>query len=96
MRIDALIWHPRLSNLQVAIECDGYEFHSGRDTFTSDRQRDRHLSVLGVQVFRFSGREIYSDPVAAVVPLYDLLFSAKDKASGYPQPGFDSPLSQQN
>jgi REase_MTES_1575 len=96
MRLDALIWHPKLSNLQVAIECDGYEFHSDKDTFTSDRQRDRHLSALGVQVFRFSRREIYADPVAAVVPLYDLLFSAKNKALVGPQPGLDSPPSQRN
>lgn len=73
IRIDALIWRPDRPDLLVAVECDGYAYHSSKQSFTQDRQRDRRLSSFGVRVFRFSGSEINRDPPQAVGELYNYL-----------------------
>lgn len=49
---------------KVAIELDGYEWHSSREQFTKDRQRQREIEMLGWRVVRFSGREVVKNPSA--------------------------------
>ncbi|WAC74736.1 DUF559 domain-containing protein [Roseateles sp. SL47] len=60
-RVDLYIWCPAQPKLQMIVECDGYEFHGNKDSFTADRQRDRNLQRAGYQVFRFSGTELFND-----------------------------------
>ena len=45
-------------SLQIAIYCDGYEFHQSRKRFKEDRQQSRELQLRGWCVLRFAGREI--------------------------------------
>lgn len=58
---------------KVAIELDGYEHHSDRDTFTSDRQRDRALQRDGWRVLHFSGREVHQNADACVHEVYAVI-----------------------
>jgi hypothetical protein len=44
---------------KVAIECDGYEFHSTREQITNDNIRMRKLESKGWRVLRYSGSELY-------------------------------------
>ena len=53
-------------SLQIAIYCDGYEFHSERDPFQKDRQQSRELQLRGWCVLRFAGREILNETDAVV------------------------------
>ena len=53
-------------DLQIAIYCDGYEFHSERDPFQKDRQQSRDLQLQGWCVLRFAGREILNETDAVV------------------------------
>jgi hypothetical protein len=46
---------------KTAIELDGYEWHSSREQFTKDRQRQREIERLGWGFIRFSGSEINTD-----------------------------------
>jgi very-short-patch-repair endonuclease len=48
--------------------------HSDKDRFKADRQRDRALKALGYDVFRFSGSEIYADPINAPYELAPYLW----------------------
>lgn len=43
---------------RLIVEVDGYEFHSSRDDFESDRRRDAVLSSRGYRVLRFSYRQV--------------------------------------
>jgi len=43
---------------RLVVEIDGYEYHSSRDDFESDRRRDAMLSALGYRVLRFSHRQV--------------------------------------
>ena len=53
-------------SLQIAIYCDGYEFHQSRKRFKEDRQQSRELQLRGWCVLRFAGREILYETDAVV------------------------------
>ena len=53
-------------SLQIAIYCDGYEFHQSRKRFKEDRQQSRELQLRGWCVLRFGGWEILNETDAVV------------------------------
>ena len=53
-------WSPRL----LIVECDGHDFHERtKEQASKDRARDRELQQMGHTVFRFTGADLYRDPV---------------------------------
>lgn len=48
--------------VRIALEVDGYAFHSDRDTFEHDRQRGNHLLALGWQILHTTAGEIRRNP----------------------------------
>ncbi|GFM19152.1 MULTISPECIES: type IV toxin-antitoxin system AbiEi family antitoxin domain-containing protein [Mycobacteriaceae] len=54
---------------KVAIEVDGFAFHSDADAFQIDRQRQNDLVLLGWQVLRFTWLDLtaYPDRVIALI-----------------------------
>lgn len=48
---------------RLAIEADGYEFHSSREAFERDRSRQNQLIISGWKVLRFTWRQLHEDPV---------------------------------
>jgi len=47
---------------QVIVEVDGYETHGTRDSFESDRARDRALTAAGWLVIRVTWRQLRDEP----------------------------------
>lgn len=48
----------------LVVECDGHDFHERtKEQAARDRKRDRDLSLKGYDVFRFTGSELWRDPV---------------------------------
>jgi very-short-patch-repair endonuclease len=48
----------------LVVECDGHDFHERtKAQAASDRARDRTLQELGFTIYRFTGSEIYRDPM---------------------------------
>ena len=48
----------------AVVECDGHDFHERtKEQARRDRSRDRRLQDAGYRVFRFTGSEIYRDPL---------------------------------
>lgn len=45
----------------VAIECDGFEYHSSPLQLAHDDAKERDLLASGFSVFRFTGKEIWND-----------------------------------
>lgn len=43
---------------RLAIECDGYEFHSDRERFEKDRERDRDLLAIGWTAMRLTWTDL--------------------------------------
>jgi very-short-patch-repair endonuclease len=60
---DMYFWIPKHPEINVIVECDGFPYHSSEEKFTSDRQRDRAFKAQGYDVLRFSGSEVYDDPI---------------------------------
>ncbi len=74
MRPDITIWLPEDPEFKLVIECDGFQYHSNRESFVADRQRDRLLQKNGYKVHRYSGLEIYHKPVETGYDLCQYLF----------------------
>lgn len=69
-RLDYLI---EGDQLQVAVELDGYEFHSDRPAFTYDRLRQNDLAAAGYTMLRFSYDAVRCDTHRCVQQLQALL-----------------------
>lgn len=59
--------------LLVAVELDGYEFHSSRDAFTYDRLRQNDVQAAGRTIVRFSYDAIRHDAGRCVAQLQAML-----------------------
>lgn len=57
---------------KIAIEIDGFDFHSSKTQMTRDYQRQRQLEANGWRVIRFTGSEIYNDAQACVAEVVRL------------------------
>lgn len=58
---------------RLVVETDGYAFHSGRDAFERDRERDQRLAVAGYVVVRFTYNQVALTPEAVAHRLRRLL-----------------------
>lgn len=77
---------------QIAIELDGYTFHSSRDAFTYDRLRQNDLASLGYVVIRFSYDAIRTDTARCVAQMQAALaLDAALAALIDPQPTVETP-----
>lgn len=64
---------PNNKTINIAVECDGHEFHEKTKTQARhDKQRERALIKEGYTVVRFTGSEIYADPHKCADELYDV------------------------
>ncbi|MFI0779270.1 DEAD/DEAH box helicase family protein [Streptomyces sp. NPDC021212] len=59
--------------LQLAVELDGFAFHSDRAAFTYDRLRQNDLAATGLTVLRFSYDAVRGDTARCVAQLQALL-----------------------
>ena len=46
---------------KLAVELDGYAYHSSKEAFVKDRERQRRLTAAGWTFVRFAGKEITDD-----------------------------------
>lgn len=67
-RVDFLLWIQQDDRgAGLIVECDGHEFHEKtKEQAARDKKRDRELLAAGFPVMRFTGSEIYRDPVGCV------------------------------
>ncbi len=47
----------------LLIECDGKEFHSSPEQVENDRRKNALAAAAGIDLIRFTGAEIYRDPM---------------------------------
>jgi very-short-patch-repair endonuclease len=84
VRTDLFVYVPADTDFNLVVECDGFQYHSTKEKFVADRQRDRLLKKNGFDVLRFSGSEIYKDPAKAGIELYQYLQGLRMKR--FPEP----------
>lgn len=89
IRADWVAWTPDSFKRGVVIECDGYAYHSNRNSFNRDRRRSRELQKLGFTVMNFSGAEINKDPLGCGEEIYKYTrqFFTEERTHFYPVVG---------
>lgn len=55
----------------IIIECDGYEFHKTKKQMSSDYERETNLKLDGYDIIRFTGSQIYNEPLECIKKVYD-------------------------
>lgn len=60
-RIDSLLVDFLWRDRRLIVETDGYKYHSGREAFEDDRNRDLRLKALGYEVVRLSYRQVVEE-----------------------------------
>lgn len=73
IRADFYIWVPNDPSVKIIVECDGFQFHNSKASFINDRKRDRLFQLNGYRVIRYSGSEIWNDPIEVSSNLFDML-----------------------
>ena len=63
----------RCPMLELAIEVDGYAYHSGDDRFQRDRTRQNALIAAGWRVLRFTWADLADRPDYVVAQILQLL-----------------------
>lgn len=63
----------------LALEVDGYAFHSSRTAFERDRLRDAELQAAGLRVMRVTWRQIVDAPEAVVARLAQALAQPRER-----------------
>lgn len=49
---------------KLIVECDGHDFHERtKEQAARDRDRDRQAQLSGIEIFRFTGSELWRDPL---------------------------------
>ena len=54
---------------KVAIEADGWAFHSDREAFQDDRERQNNIALLGWQVLRFTWLDLTEYPQRVIAEI---------------------------
>lgn len=61
-----------ISVAKVAVEVDGHDFHEKtKEQAKHDKAKDRELQRCGLIVFRFTGSEVWHDPVKVAAEVVD-------------------------
>lgn len=56
----------------IVVECDGHNFHERtKDQARHDKERDRWMLSKGIRVFRFTGSEIFADPIKCAMEVVE-------------------------
>jgi very-short-patch-repair endonuclease len=63
-KADFVLSCPSISKKKAIIECDGHNFHERtKEQAARDRSRDRAAQEAGYMMLRYTGSEIYRDPL---------------------------------
>lgn len=65
---------------KLAIEIDGHEYHKTKKQRTHDAKRARELTALGWDVIRFTGSEVYQNPIKCALQAKKIIYQKTGNA----------------
>lgn len=82
-KADFLLWFHMGRHIGgIAVECDGHAFHEkNKEQASRDKARDRTFLKAGFPVMRFSGSDIFKDPLACAADVREALAPILDRVS---------------
>lgn len=77
-KADFLLWFSYKGQCAgVVVECDGHAFHEKtKEQAAADKKRDREMLKAGFPVMRFSGSEVFKDPIHCAEQVREILAEA--------------------
>lgn len=79
-RIDFAVFVATLDQ-PVFIECDGHDFHERtKQQAARDREKDRRIQAAGIPILRFTGSQIYADPLGCGFEINTFIMDRLEKA----------------
>ncbi len=82
-RVDFAIFYSDERSVKVVVECDGHDFHERtKEQAQRDKARDRYLQDQGYKVLRYTGSEIYRQPLKSARQVIDVVYGAIEEAYG--------------
>ena len=78
--------------VDLVVECDGHDFHEKtKGQATKDKKRDRDLTAAGYTVVRYTGSEIWKDPLKCAREIRETFISIANRKIGekFPNPETD-------
>lgn len=80
---DFMIFSENYKNdVKIIVECDGYDYHSSKEQIKKDNERDMILKTAGYDVVRFTGSQIFNDPIKCVEETMKLVLTKSGKYMG--------------
>lgn len=76
LRVDFCVYRLNKNDIpeQIVIEVDGHDFHEKtKEQAQRDKRRDRILISMNYKVLRFTGSEVYKNPVAVIKEIEDVI-----------------------
>lgn len=73
--LDIVIIDKNKDRIVLCIETDGLRFHSGYQSMSSDRQRDRYLLTKGIPTMRFTSKDIFRNVDDCVREVEEALYA---------------------
>lgn len=74
--IRSCTWEGKWSEKIVFVECDGHDFHERtKEQAAKDRQQDRATQAAGHIILRFTGSELYRDPISCAADALKFLMN---------------------
>lgn len=61
----------------LIIECDGFEYHANKKQVNYDYERETNLKLQGYDIIRFTGTQIYNEPLECVEKICNYLQNAE-------------------
>ena len=61
-------------DFKLIIECDGFDYHSNKKQMTYDYKRENNLKLNGYDIIRFTGSQIYNDPMDCVKKIMKYIY----------------------
>lgn len=59
---------------KLVIECDGHDYHhASKEQVQKDYERETNLKMAGYDVLRFTGSQIYKDPIGCAKTIFDYI-----------------------
>lgn len=64
-----------LEDLKYIVELDGFEYHSKKKQMNYDYERERDLLKAGYKIVRYTGSQVYNEPLKCALEFVELVIS---------------------
>lgn len=65
-------------NKPLIVELDGFDYHSNKKQMNYDYERENELKSDGYDIIRFTGSQVYNEPLKCIRTIYNVIGKSKN------------------